>query len=377
MKFKYVLLVTVGLLGGVNDGFAQDSTDITTIEQKAATGDVQAQYNFGMIYYNGDKVPQDYPKAAEWFQKSAGQGNVAAQYHLGLLYEQGKGVSKDQVKAKELIEKAAAQGNVDAQLNLGLSYSKGKNKDYTKAKDWFEKAASQGNITAEYNLGLLYYNGNGVPKDKTKGKALIEKAANQNNVDAQTKMGDICKDEGILLMNSGRYKPADIANPQLRDKAMTELDEIESKIEPLRKKAKDWYEKAANQNGAEAQYKLADCYRHGIGVEKNKQLEEHWLQESAFHGYLEAEKEYASAVRDGDFGSKKAGVAIFFYEKAAKKGDGESQYELGYMYKYGLKRHSDGVDLPQDKVKAKEYFKQACINKYELACSQYKQMNNE
>ncbi|CAI3944891.1 unnamed protein product [Commensalibacter communis] len=108
MKFKYVLLVTVGLLGGVNDGFAQDSTDITTIEQKAATGDAQAQYNIGMIYYNGDKVPQDYPKAAEWFQKSAGQGNVAAQYHLGLLYEQGKGVSKDQVKAKELIEKAAA-----------------------------------------------------------------------------------------------------------------------------------------------------------------------------------------------------------------------------------------------------------------------------
>ncbi|WP_271828891.1 tetratricopeptide repeat protein [Commensalibacter communis] len=162
-------------------------------------------------------------------------------------------------------------------------------------------------------MGYCIIMGNGVSKDKTKGKALIEKAANQNNVDAQTKMGDICKDEGILLMNSGRYKPADIANPQLRDKAMTELDEIESKIEPLRKKAKDWYEKAANQNGAEAQYKLAEFYHYGISVEKNKQLEEHWLQESAFHGYLEAEKEYASAVRDGDFGSKKAGVAIFFY----------------------------------------------------------------
>ena len=63
-------------------------------------------------------MPQDYRKAAEFFQKAADRGNARAQDRLGWLYEHGRGVPQDLEKAKELYQKAADQGNEAAIANL-------------------------------------------------------------------------------------------------------------------------------------------------------------------------------------------------------------------------------------------------------------------
>ena len=39
-----------------------------------ATGNSDAMYELGDIYYYGENVEQDYGKALEWFQKAANQG---------------------------------------------------------------------------------------------------------------------------------------------------------------------------------------------------------------------------------------------------------------------------------------------------------------
>ncbi|MCL2139303.1 MAG: sel1 repeat family protein, partial [Treponema sp.] len=96
--------------------------------KKAEQGDINAQYELGLLYENGKGVSKDSVKAAEWFGKAAEQGNASAQYELGLLYESGQGVSKDSNKAAELFAKAAAQGNGDAKNAIARRKSAKKEK---------------------------------------------------------------------------------------------------------------------------------------------------------------------------------------------------------------------------------------------------------
>ena len=61
----------------------------------AELGDVNAQFNLGVMYYNGQGVPKDYKIAVEWFRKSAEQGYAKAQGNVGWMYAKGLGVPKD------------------------------------------------------------------------------------------------------------------------------------------------------------------------------------------------------------------------------------------------------------------------------------------
>jgi len=50
------------------------------------------QYQMGKTYYEGRGVIQDYAEAAKWYRLAAERGYEVAQYQLGLLYENGQGV---------------------------------------------------------------------------------------------------------------------------------------------------------------------------------------------------------------------------------------------------------------------------------------------
>ena len=73
-------------------------------------GDAEAQYNLGLLYAQGDSLPQDAGRAAVWYRKAAEQGLAEARYSLGVLYHQGNGVPKDAGQAASWVRKAAEQG---------------------------------------------------------------------------------------------------------------------------------------------------------------------------------------------------------------------------------------------------------------------------
>ena len=134
------------------------------------------QYNLGVDYYQ----KKDYDKAVYWFEKAAEQGIVEALYNLGVCYANGEGVSQDYTTAAYWYEKAAEQGYAKAQLNLGHLYfhynGVGVKFDWEKALYWYEKAALQGNAKAQTQTGLLT---NLYIKDYEKAKYWLEKAAAQ------------------------------------------------------------------------------------------------------------------------------------------------------------------------------------------------------
>jgi len=83
-------------------------------DRKAAEqGDSDAQLSLGVLYDNGQGVPQDYTQAGAWYRKAAEQGDAAAQYALGDLYRGGQGVPQDYAEAYFWFDIAAA-GQPDA-----------------------------------------------------------------------------------------------------------------------------------------------------------------------------------------------------------------------------------------------------------------------
>ena len=83
----------------------------------AEQGEARAQFYLGMLYENGDGVPEDYEKAREWYEKSAAQGDANAQFYLGLMSAFGRGASLDLVQAHMWYSLAAANGHARAALH--------------------------------------------------------------------------------------------------------------------------------------------------------------------------------------------------------------------------------------------------------------------
>lgn len=125
----------------------------------ALTGHAPAQFNLGVMYANGQGVPQDYKVAVEWFGKAAQQGHTSAQNNLGVMYEDGLGVPQD----------------------------------YKTAVEWYGKAARQGLALAQNNLGVMYDNGRGVPQLRVVAYALFNLSAagdpSENNAASKNREG--------------------------------------------------------------------------------------------------------------------------------------------------------------------------------------------
>ena len=109
----------------------------------------------------------DYAAAMQILRPLAEQGNARAQLGLGLMYGQGQGVPQDYAQAVIWYSKAAYQGDADLQTALGGMYASGLGvpQDDGQSAAWFQMAANQGQTMAQGALGLRYVAGKGVPRD--------------------------------------------------------------------------------------------------------------------------------------------------------------------------------------------------------------------
>jgi len=64
----------------------------------------------------------DYELALSEFTKAAEEGNMNAQYNLGVMYEHGHGIIQSVLKADEWYQMASDNGHPDAPIALQLLY---------------------------------------------------------------------------------------------------------------------------------------------------------------------------------------------------------------------------------------------------------------
>ena len=86
----------------------------------AEQGDAEAQYNLGVMYENGDGVPQNYKTAVKRYTLAAEQGNAMAQSNLGAMYDRGYGVLQDYVRAHMWFNITASSGDKVASENRDI-----------------------------------------------------------------------------------------------------------------------------------------------------------------------------------------------------------------------------------------------------------------
>jgi hypothetical protein len=148
-----------------------EAETIAVFRLAAAKGDVDAMFNLGLCYKNGEQgVEKDAATAFSWFQRAAesatgddGHGHATAQCNIAVCYYTGEGVSQDDVEAVR----------------------------------WFELAAKQGLATAQHNLGFCYATGTGVTLDNAQAAVLFQQAAAQGHPGAQEFYEEVTKKQSL------------------------------------------------------------------------------------------------------------------------------------------------------------------------------------
>jgi TPR repeat protein len=151
-------------------------------EQAAALGDAEASYIAGGMYYTAKGTTMNLAKAFTYLDFAARQGesSPASQRALAEFYLLGSVVPQNFGKAADWYEQAAANGDTAAQIELGFLHfvGRGVEQDFAKAYELFRQAAFRNSGVAQYNLGIIWYTGNGVEQsDLTKAYAWFSIAA--------------------------------------------------------------------------------------------------------------------------------------------------------------------------------------------------------
>jgi TPR repeat protein len=170
----------LGIMYQAGQGVPQNFKEAAAWHRKAAEqGDADAQKDLGNLYMMALDIPTDirdkesaaayskadvmgqgmqaYKEAAAWYRKAAEQGNAEAQTNLGVLYEQGQGVPQNFKEAAAWHRKAAEQGHAGGQDNLGACYFNGQGvkRDLTLSYMLWSLGAKGGDATAAEHQAML------------------------------------------------------------------------------------------------------------------------------------------------------------------------------------------------------------------------------
>jgi len=107
------------MLGFAGSSYGQDFDETKLLAEQ---GDAVAQFALGLMYYNGEGVPENDAEAVKWYRLAAEQGHASAQFNLGSMYELGDGVPQNNTRAYEWYSVSANQGIELAEMYRDMVY---------------------------------------------------------------------------------------------------------------------------------------------------------------------------------------------------------------------------------------------------------------
>ena len=272
----------LGLLYYLGNEIKQDrKQSLFWLKKAADKNHVQAQWLMGKAYFDKNRDQFDPKEAFFWFEKAAKQNHANAQFELSQMYRQGIGTEKNEDKAKywmdeaiknNCIEALAEQGDSFAQYMLGNSYLDGmrpfKEQNNEMAFYWIYQSARRGYLGAQYRLAIMYQHGIGQKKDLNETRYWLDQAVNQFPAVEKAKQGD----DFAQLLQGKVYALGTNTYKQNEAQALV------------------WFEQAADNGNAEAQYELALMHLNSAEGKINNDVAQFWLRESAHNGYIPAQR---------------------------------------------------------------------------------------
>jgi hypothetical protein len=230
-------------------------------------GGVMLNGRFGNLFF----TPKASPAVRRGLPARAAAGDAVAQWMLAMMLHSGQGGPVDLPEAVRWYRAAAAQGNVPAMDNLGAIYQYGpvSLRDPAAGLALWQQAARADSFVSQYNLGVSYFLGDGVPRD-------VDQALYWWRLAAQN--------DWLFPMRALAETHA-----ELREK------------DPYHaRQAQLWYQRAAQQGNAAAQYELARIYRYGWGVARDERQMLSWYRQAALNKYEDAMKTLRELFHAGD-----------------------------------------------------------------------------
>lgn len=254
-------------LGAVLIDRDRSAEGLQALQRALAAGSPEAAHQLGLVYAQGRAgVARDGARAAELFEKAAAAGHYRAALNLGVLYFRGQGVPHDLVRARGWLEKAATSNDPYALYALGRALEEGQGTavaDPVRAADLYRRAAEQGLPLAALRYGLALADGLGVKEDAAAAQKWLLAAQKDGVPEAALALGD---------MTARTLSP--------RDKAANQK---------TLQTAAAWYRQAADAGVPSAQFKLANAYAAGSGVERDLGQAAAWYGRAARQGLPEAQ----------------------------------------------------------------------------------------
>jgi len=369
---------SVAAFAGYDDGMTayQKQDYVTALKEwkpLAEQGNLDAQYNLGILYENGQGVAKDYKQAFFWYKKVANQGYPNAQNKIGVMYAEGKGVERDYPQAAHWLRNAADQDVPAAQSTLALLLESGVGvaEDDKQAADYFYKAGLHDNKFAQVQLGKMYCGGQFLHPAYSVSGNWLNKVAQEGNVDAQLFLGEhslefrdqvawlrkaAAQGDGraMVLLGAAYDNPQDGQILQQNNREATRLWNMAlQKLTPLaenddsdamyylgvyyarvgnRQKAVEWYLKAAKLGHKAAKKEYARAFD-----DADPEAAMSWWAERNQQGWMRDQAKNAQRYHRGWNGLKQDQTeAAKWFRVAAEQGDDESQEYMGYYYNNGL-----------------------------------------
>lgn len=134
-------------------------------------------------------------------------------------------------------------------------------------------------------------------------------------------------------------------------------------------KAKNWYEKAAEQGSSDAYNKLGLLYNDGNGVRQDFLIARRMYEKAAKLGHAEAQGNIGILHLKGEGLPVNINYARNMFHYAARMGDANSYYYLGRM------QLDYSPQTPHGLKQAKEYFGKACDGGVQNGCVWFRKLN--
>jgi TPR repeat protein len=292
----------------------------------------------------------DWSKAAEILRRNAVGANVQAKYEYAMLYAKGWGVTRDLEKARNLLLQAVQSPFKDrarAAFELGRVYRMSKGEDCARISfEWFNKAAQWGYLKAHSDIGKSYARGIGVNQDVELALKHYRIAATQSASTAVLPLVELLAtgsstvpadpDKAIEILNEfmPRLEEAARGGDARAARSIGRLYVTSQLVEPNEEKALKWLSMASSLGDAIAMHDMAllvmETKKHFAEKEEVLGL----LQESINRNYAAAITTLGRLHLKSKFGLPER-KAVDLFKQGVAAGHTGSMEELGRLYFQG------------------------------------------
>ncbi len=330
------------------------------------------------LLYGSDTEPPDFDAAYPILLAEAKTGNGLAMHEIGKLTLLGLDCEKNEELAHswfaeahnaflQMEKKDKKPSYWQYRIGKLYSYGYGVPQDYTSSAKWFAKAVENGNSFAAYSLGSQYHRGQGVEKNPEEAYQLFYIAATdvkKPNAYAQYQLGKMCS-EGVgtevdPIVAASWYRQAyqgflNMEQTSADDKLYYRLGSMNlsgTGTEVDLRKAREYFEKAAELENPDALYGLGKLYLRNDFDGYDTVQATHYLEEAARKGHAYAQYLWGKLLLRGEVIPQNIADGIQWLEKSAAQDNAYAQYLLGKTY-------LQGNLVSQDSSKATVYLERA------------------